>query len=81
MSHDARSGSDPLQKASQQSQDAQRHNQDAAHHNFRKGSRRASGTQEDQQPRPQSNDGEVNQSEAGHQPEIPKVGSRDAPGG
>jgi hypothetical protein len=50
----------------QKSQDALRHEKDALHHKFHGG------------PQP---DAAAETSEAGEQPEIPKVGSRDAPGG
>ena len=49
-----------------QSQDASRHRKDALHHKFHSG------------PRP---DETVEKGEPVEQPEIPKVGSRDAPGG
>jgi hypothetical protein len=54
------------QKTSQQSQDALRHEGDALHHKFHKG------------PQPGST---AEKGEPEEQPEIPKVGSRDAPGG
>jgi hypothetical protein len=50
----------------QKSQDALRHEKDALHHKFHSA------------PQP---DAAPETSEAGEQPEIPKVGSRDAPGG
>ena len=59
-------GKVPGANTGQQSQDALRHQQDALHHKFHSG------------PRP---DAAAETSEAGEQPEIPKVGSRDAPGG
>jgi hypothetical protein len=49
-----------------QSQDASRHQQDALHHKFHRGS---------------TDNGDLKQSDTAEQPEIPKVGSRDAPGG
>jgi|HubBroStandDraft_6_1064221.scaffolds.fasta_scaffold132599_4 hypothetical protein len=52
-----------------QSQDAVRHEKDALHHKFHKG------------PQPGSADEGNDQQIDGQQPEIPKVGSRDAPGG
>jgi hypothetical protein len=52
-----------------QSQDAVRHEKDALHHKFHKG------------PQPGSADESNDQQIEGQQPEIPKVGSRDAPGG
>ena len=57
-------------QAGQGSQDALRHEKDALHHKFH------------HEPRTGSPD-EMNdpQSTVGQQPEIPKVGSRDAPGG
>jgi hypothetical protein len=50
----------------QKSQDALRHEKDALHHKFHSS------------PQP---DTAAETNEAGEQPEIPKVGSRDAPGG
>jgi hypothetical protein len=65
MSHDKNSGG--LDRAiGQGSQDALRHQQDALHHKIQK--------------RPLPGVIDATESDAG-QPEIPKVGSRDAPGG
>jgi hypothetical protein len=50
-----------------ESQDALRHQQDAMHHKVHK--------------RPLPGQKEAIENEANQQPEIPKVGSRDAPGG
>ena len=66
MSHN-QYGTDPEQTADQQSQDALRHQKDAVHHKVHKG------------PLPGVKD--ATEGDAGQQPEIPKVGSRDAPGG
>jgi hypothetical protein len=56
-----------------QSQDAIRHQKDAVHHKFHKGPVDGKTDQ-------QLGDDDAQQIE-GQQPEIPKVGSRDAPGG
>jgi hypothetical protein len=64
---------EPAPKTGQQSQDAQRHQQDPAHHKFY--------SSQQSQGEPQQDDSDMDQTEAGQQPEIPKVGSRDAPGG
>jgi hypothetical protein len=84
MSHDTKGRNDPEEKTDQQSQDALRHQQDAAHHKVHK-SREPGGADarraQHSQGGPQQDDADMNQSEAGQQPEIPKVGSRDAPGG
>jgi hypothetical protein len=84
MSHNTNGGSDPAQKTGQQSQDALRHQQDVAHHKVHKSPPSAAAdTRNGQQSqgRSQTDDTASNESEAGQQPEIPKVGSRDAPGG
>jgi hypothetical protein len=67
MSNDNKQGNETERKTAQQSQDAARHEQDAAHHKLERGSQRESGDRNDSEP--------------GEQPEIPKIGSRDAPGG
>jgi hypothetical protein len=67
MSNDTKHVSETERKTAQQSQDALRHEQDAAHHKLARGSQRKSGDRNDGEP--------------GEQPEIPKIGSRDAPGG
>jgi hypothetical protein len=56
-----------------QSQDAIRHQKDALHHKFHKDP-----IDEKTEQQPDSDDA---QQIEGQQPEIPKVGSRDAPGG
>lgn len=66
MSHNKYS-SDPDQATGQESQDALRHQQDALHHKRQK--------------HPLPGVIEATESDAGQQPEIAKVGSRDAPGG
>ena len=70
-------------RQSGQSQDAVRHEKDALHHRFHKDPQ-ASAEEErnDQksQARAQQDSVDMQQIE-GQQPEIPKVGSRDAPGG
>jgi hypothetical protein len=84
MSHDTNRGDNTEQRTGQQSQDAQRHQQDAAHHKVHKSPQPgATDTRSGQQSqgRPQKDDTAISESEAGQQPEIPKVGSRDAPGG
>jgi hypothetical protein len=82
MSHDNR---DPenSNRHSDQSQDAVRHEKDALHHKFHKG--RQPGSADDKndqqsQARAQQDSVDMQQLEE-QQPEIPKVGSRDAPGG
>jgi hypothetical protein len=65
------------------SQDAVRHGKDALHHKFHIGSRpSAEAAEKDRrsQERAQQDSVDMQQIE-GQQPEIPKVGSRDAPGG
>jgi hypothetical protein len=84
MSHNTNGGSDPAQKTGQQSRDALRHQQDAAHHKVHKSPPPAAAdTRNGQQSQgsSQKDDTAINESEPGQQPEIPKVGSRDAPGG
>jgi hypothetical protein len=66
MSHN-QYGTDPDQTAGQQSQDALRHQKDALHHKVPKA------------PLPGVKD--AAEGDGGQQAEIPKVGSRDAPGG
>lgn len=65
------------------SQDAVRHEKDALHHKFHNGPR-VSGADEknDQQSQARAQQDSVDMQQIeGQQPEIPKVGSRDAPGG
>jgi hypothetical protein len=65
------------------SQDALRHEKDGLHHKFHSGPRpSAEAEKNDQrsQERAQQDSVDMQQIE-GQQPEIPKVGSRDAPGG
>jgi hypothetical protein len=67
----------------QGSQDAVRHEKDAQHHKFHKESRPSSGDEKNAQrskARAQQDSVDMQQIEGQH-PEIPKVGSRDAPGG
>ena len=66
-----------------ESQDAVRHEKDAQHHKFPKGPQSSGADQKsDQQSRARAQqDGVDMQQIEGGQPEIPKVGSRDAPGG
>jgi hypothetical protein len=66
MSHN-KYGTDPDQTTGHQSQDALRHREDALHNKRAKS------------PLPGVKD--PIEGDAGQQPEIPKVGSRDAPGG
>ena len=66
-----------------QSQDAVRHEKDALHHKFHKDPHRSRADEKndrDSQARAQEDGVDMQQIE-GQQPEIPKVGSRDAPGG
>ena len=66
-----------------QSQDAVRHEKDALHHKFHKGPQQSRADEKDDrqsQARAQQDSVDMQQIE-GQQPEIPKVGSRDAPGG
>jgi hypothetical protein len=84
MSQTPKRGNDTEQNTGQQSQDALRHRQDAAHHKFHKSPQGgAADTHRGQRSEggPQQDDSDINQSDAEQQPEIPKVGSRDAPGG
>jgi hypothetical protein len=65
------------------SQDALRHEKDAQHHKFHKGPQPSTADEKNgqqSQARAQQDSVEVQHSEA-QQPEIPKVGSRDALGG
>jgi hypothetical protein len=62
-----------------QSQDAIRHQKDAVHHKSHKGLLDEKSGQQSQA-RAQQDSVDMQQID-GHQPEIPKVGSRDAPGG
>ena len=65
-----------------QSQDAVRHEKDALHHKFHSGPQRREVNEKNnqgQQAKAQEDSVDMQQSEG--QPEIPKVGSRDAPGG
>ncbi|HTB88259.1 MAG TPA: hypothetical protein VK743_09920 [Steroidobacteraceae bacterium] len=65
-----------------QSQDAVRHEEDALHHKFHKDPRPGGDDKKDDrgsQARAQQDSIDIQPSEG--QPEIPKVGSRDAPGG
>jgi hypothetical protein len=66
-----------------QSQDAVRHEKDALHNKFHKGPQRGGADEkndQESQARAQQDSVDMQQIE-GQQPEIPKVGSRDAPGG
>jgi hypothetical protein len=70
-------------QSGQGSQDAVRHEKDALHHKFHKGpqpSGRDEKNDQQAQARAQQDSIDMQQIE-GQQPEIPKVGSRDAPGG
>jgi hypothetical protein len=67
----------------QGSQDAVRHEKDALHHKFHKGPQQSGPDEKNDQQsqtRAQQDSLDMQQIE-GQQPEIPKVGSRDAPGG
>jgi hypothetical protein len=79
-SSDRRNISDQTGKGSQ---DAVRHEKDALHHKFHRGPQ-PSGTDEknDQQSQARAQQDSIDMQQIeGQQPEIPKVGSRDAPGG
>lgn len=67
----------------QGSQDAVRHEKDALHHKFHNGPRPSAGDEKsDHQSQARAQQDSVDmQPIDGQQPEIPKVGSRDAPGG
>jgi hypothetical protein len=67
----------------QGSQDAVRHQKDALHHKFPKGPKPSAADEKNpQQSQARAQQDSVDmQQEEGQQPEIPKVGSRDAPGG
>jgi hypothetical protein len=62
-----------------QSQDAIRHERDALHHKFHKGPEDQKASTQSQA-RAQQDSVDMQQLE-GQQPEIPKIGSSDAPGG
>jgi hypothetical protein len=65
------------------SQDAVRHEKDVLHHKFHNGPRSSADTEKNDrrsQERAQQDSADMQQIEE-QQPEIPKVGSRDAPGG
>jgi hypothetical protein len=66
-----------------QSHDAVRHEKDALHHKFHKGPLRSDPDEKnDQQSQARAEQDNVDMQQIeGQQPEIPKVGSRDAPGG
>jgi hypothetical protein len=67
----------------QRSQDAVRHQKDALHHKFHNGQQSSGSDQmvdQQSQARAQQDSVDMQQIE-GQQPEIPKVGSLDAPGG
>jgi hypothetical protein len=72
-----------LERKTRQSQDALRHERDALHHKFHKGPLRDTSLLDNKSARQPYNEaeqeGDLEQLEG--QPEIPKVGSRDAPGG
>jgi hypothetical protein len=67
----------------QQSQDAVRHQKDALHHKFHNGQQSGGSDQKaDQQSQARAQQDSVDMQQIeGQQPEIPKVGSLDAPGG
>ena len=90
MSQDNHHWNGAERKTGQLSQDALRHEQDAAHHKVHKstqaGKSAQSGRAENSggqlpQRGSQEESGDLNELEADQQPEVPKVGSRDAPGG
>jgi hypothetical protein len=66
----------------QGSQDAVRHEKDALHHKFHNGPRSSADEKNDQQSQARAQQDSVDMQQIdGEQPEIPKVGSHDAPGG
>jgi hypothetical protein len=65
----------------QSSQDAVRHEKDALHHKFHKTSRSGAAARNDEQSRASTQQDSSDMQPGEGQPEIPKVGSRDAPGG
>jgi hypothetical protein len=65
-----------------QSQDAVRHQKDALHHKFHKGPQPSGAAEKnDQGSQARAQQDSVDMQPSDGQPEIPKVGSRDAPGG
>jgi len=70
-------------QSAQGSQDAIRHEKDAFHHKFQGGPRtRTEDEKNDQQSQARAQQDSIDMQQLeGQQPEIPKVGSRDAPGG
>lgn len=65
-----------------QSQDAARHHKDALHHKFHTGPQRSGAAEKnDQGSQARAQQDSVDMQPNDGQPEIPKVGSRDAPGG
>jgi hypothetical protein len=73
----------PSDQTDQRSQDTRRHQNDALHHKFPNGPQSSAADEkhaQKSQARAQQDSVDMQQSE-GQQPEIPKVGSRDAPGG
>jgi hypothetical protein len=65
-----------------ESQDAVRHEKDALHHKFHKGPQGSGDAEKnDQGSRATAQEDGVDMQPSDGQPEIPKVGSRDAPGG
>jgi hypothetical protein len=72
-----------LSELGQGSQDAVRHQKDALHHKFASGPKPSAADERNpqkSQARAQQDSVDMQQDD-GQQPEIPKVGSRDAPGG
>jgi hypothetical protein len=74
---------DTLGRGAQRSQDAVRHRKDGLHHKFHSGAQAGESDQKaDQQSQARAQQDSVDMQQIeGLQPEIPKVGSRDAPGG
>jgi hypothetical protein len=64
-----------------QSQDALRHQKDALHHKFHKGPQPSGAAEKTDQASQARVQDSVDMQPNEGQPEIPKVGSRDAPGG
>jgi hypothetical protein len=84
MQHESKSAASsktiPGQNTGTGSQDAHRHQKDAEHHKFHKVAKQIDKDDQLSQARAQQDSVDVQPSEE-LQPEIPKVGSRDAPGG
>jgi hypothetical protein len=78
---DNTSSSKVSNRQTDQSQDAVRHEKDALHHKFHSGPRRSVPDEKNNQGSQAAQEDSVDMQQSEGQPEIPKVGSRDAPGG